>query len=157
MRSIKFDKNTIEVICEYAKTHTLLETCNRFTLKPDTVKRIAKKHDIKFAHKSNVSAESVACSRYSLDSIKSLCPEYSNIREDGAGNVICDKPYWYTGRKQHNTVYMHNVVFCKAVGLTEIPKGFMVYHVDGDKRNMSIDNLVLCTMSCSGKLNTWKA
>ena len=157
MKTIKFNTNTIEIIREYATSHTFKESCNRFTLTPNVLKRIAKKHGISFICRKDADITYIASSAYDISDVVNLFPEYDNIREDGNGNIVCDKPAWYTGRKSSNCVFLHNLVFCKAIGITELPKGFIVYHADGDKRNLSIDNLLLCTISCSGKLNLWKA
>ena len=37
------------------------------------------------------------------------------------------------------------------LGLTEIPKGFVVHHIDGNKHNNDISNLALVTVSGHGK------
>ena len=47
MRRIKFDEDTINQIRNYINSgHSILETCNRFTLKPDTLKRVMRENNI---------------------------------------------------------------------------------------------------------------
>jgi hypothetical protein len=64
---------------------------------------------------------------------------------DGKGYSLVLKPDWFTGRKGTKYVFEHHAVFCKAVGLTEIPEGFAIHHIDEDPMNNRIDNLALVT------------
>ena len=73
--------------------------------------------------------------------------------EDGKGYVMVIKPTWYTGRKGSKYVFKHQVVLCEALGLAEMPKGFVVHHVDGDKRNNNLNNLALMTAGAHTKLH----
>lgn len=66
---------------------------------------------------------------------------------DGYGYIIEWKPNWYTGRKGSRYVFKHHLVMCKALGITEIPKGFNVHHVDGNKSNNNLNNLALLTVA----------
>jgi hypothetical protein len=49
------------------------------------------------------------------------------------------KKVQYKGTVMHES----NRVMCVALGLDRIPKGMMVHHVDGDKKNNSLGNLAL--------------
>lgn len=80
-------------------------------------------------------------------------PNYVGRVSDGRGYYMVVKPDWYTGRPGSHHVFEHSVVMCKALGLTEMPKGFVVHHVDGDSKNNSIDNLALLTNSAHSKLH----
>jgi hypothetical protein len=72
---------------------------------------------------------------------------------DGKGYRLVLKPDWFTGRKGSNHVFEHHVVFCQAVGLTEIPKGFAIHHIDEDPMNNHIDNLALVSNSGHRRLH----
>ena len=80
-------------------------------------------------------------------------PNYVGLVEDGNGYFMCLKPDWYTGRKGSKHVFYHSVVVCEALGLTEIPKGFVVHHIDGNKKNNDISNLALLSTSAHSKLH----
>lgn len=75
------------------------------------------------------------------------------IVSDGAGYLMCKKPDWYTGRKGSDYVFYHSIVICEALGLTEIPKGFCVHHIDGNPQNNEISNLALMSIGAHSKLH----
>lgn len=70
---------------------------------------------------------------------KGLCP-------DGKGYYMVLKPDWYTGRKGSKHVFYHSVVFCEHIGISEVPKGMCIHHIDLDGFNNDIENLALVTM-----------
>lgn len=72
---------------------------------------------------------------------------------DGNGYLQVLKPDWYTGRRGSKYVFQHNVVMCEILGLTEIPAGFVVHHIDEDKTNNNPNNLALMTMGAHAKLH----
>lgn len=72
---------------------------------------------------------------------------------DGQGYLMVLKPDWYTGRKGSNYVFQHSVVICEALSLTEIPKGFVVHHLDEDKTNNDLNNLSLMTNGAHARLH----
>lgn len=72
---------------------------------------------------------------------------------DGKGYMIVLKPDWYTGRKGCKHVFEHHVVMCEALGLTEIPKGWSIHHIDRNKTNNEISNLALMTLSAHSRIH----
>lgn len=78
---------------------------------------------------------------------------FVGIVGDNKGYWMQLKPDWYTGRKHSKHVFVHHVVVCENLGLTEIPKGWNVHHCDHNPENNSFDNLVLMTMSDHQKLH----
>ena len=78
---------------------------------------------------------------------------YKGLCEDGRGYITVCKPDWYTGRKKYSRIFYHHIVICKALGLTEIPRGFCVHHIDANTRNNDISNLALMTLSAHAKLH----
>ena len=214
MRKIILNRQTIEEIRRFVyQGHTIMETANKFTLKPDTLKRIMRENDIKPYFKTiskerrSISDETVqaVCNLflntntplhdivkqfsleywelqnilnsnfteeqqkqrkhklYSLSKQGSKNPmsgkyrelhhNYKGIVDDGNGYLMCLKPDWYTGRKGSKHVFLHSVVMCKALGITEIPKGFTIHHIDGDKHNNDISNLALLANGAHTKLH----
>ena len=151
MRRIIFNEETINSIREFAANHTLMETCNRFTLKPKTLKRVAKEHSISFIIRESEVDTAVGNQkpkRRPLDLQK-----YNGVIENGNGYLMCLKPDWYTGRKNAKYVFLHTLVMCEALGLTELPKGFCVHHIDFNRYNNDISNLALMTVSAHSKLH----
>lgn len=73
-------------------------------------------------------------------------PNYKGLVDDGNGYLMIKKPDWYTGRAGSNYVFYHTVVMCQALRVTELPKGFVVHHIDGNKHNNNLNNLALMNM-----------
>lgn len=214
MRKIQFDESTINAVRSYiAEGHTMPETCNRFTLKYDTLKRVMHENNIRpfyeaQSHTKPPSQETIAlvCNLYRYTKIrmnelareahlnqytvlqiihnnfpqefiderkssmysaskrgnknpmKGKCGElhhnYKGLIDDGNGYHMVRKPKWYTGRKGSEYVFYHSVVMCKHLGLTEIPAGYVVHHIDFDKKNNDISNLALMTCGAHSKLHS---
>lgn len=59
--------------------------------------------------------------------------------DDGHGS----KRIWHNGRY----ILYYRKVFADALGIDpdQIPDEFSVHHIDGDRNNNNIDNLILCT------------
>lgn len=75
------------------------------------------------------------------------------VVSDGKGYLMTRKPDWYTGRKGSKYVFTHVLVVCEALGLTELPAGWNVHHIDGDKTNNDLSNLALVTMSAHQRIH----
>lgn len=71
-------------------------------------------------------------------------PRYVGCSEDGNGYKTVRKPEWWTG-KQADRVFLHHFVYCNHYGLTEFPADRVLHHIDCDKNNNSVGNLLLCT------------
>ena len=214
MRKIKFDEETIQKIKEFiAGGNTIMSACNKFNLKPDTMKRVMRENDIKpfFESKSNYKKyskqqEEIVCNLfkntnmsvvdikkqakpldyyefqeiiqnnfsqmfvaerkrklYSLSKQEEKNPMSGKTKEnhhnykgeisDGNGYLMVLKPDWYTGRKGSKHIFLHHKVICEHLGITEMPKGFVVHHIDCDKHNNNINNLSLMTISAHTKIH----
>lgn len=216
MRRIQFNEETINNIRNYINEgHTKRETCNRFTIKLDTLNRVMRENNIKpfYTEKINKSANkpineeciNLVCNlfrntmislhdickeagieywemqdilksnftQYDIDKRKSKMyakskqglnnpmtgkckenhPNYKGIIDDGNGYSMILKPDWYTGRKNSKHIYLHHAVICESLGITEIPQGFCVHHIDGNKKNNDISNLCLLSMGAHTKLH----
>lgn len=64
---------------------------------------------------------------------------------DGKGYVMIRKPEWYTGRKGSKYIFKHTAVMCEALGLTELPSGWVIHHIDHNPLNNELTNLALLT------------
>ena len=72
---------------------------------------------------------------------------------DGYGYTQQLKPEWYTGRKGSKHVFTHHIVVCEALGLTCIPKGYVVHHIDHNRSNNNLNNLALMSMAAHTRLH----
>lgn len=70
---------------------------------------------------------------------------YKGVISDGKNYFLILKPNWFTSRKGSKHAFLHQVVFCQATGLTGIPQGFTIHHIDGNPANNDIHNLALVT------------
>lgn len=78
---------------------------------------------------------------------------YKGEVADGNGYIMILKPEWYTGRRGSKHVFQHTVVMCEHLGLTELPAGFVVHHIDEVKTNNDISNLALLTVAAHARLH----
>ncbi|CAB4241377.1 HNH nuclease [uncultured Caudovirales phage] len=76
---------------------------------------------------------------------------------DNKGYLMELKPAWYTGRAGSKHVFQHHIVVCLSLGLTAIPKGWVVHHCNFITVDNSIDNLVLLTAGDHRRLHSWLA
>lgn len=74
-------------------------------------------------------------------------PRYVESFVNWQGYVWATAPDWFTGTKRHIKAQQHHIVACEKYGLTEIPKGYVVHHIDEDKTNNHPDNLEMMTIS----------
>ena len=56
-------------------------------------------------------------------------------------------PEWYTGSADGNRALEHIVVWCKQHGFSEVPRGYVVHHLDHDRLNNEPSNLLLMTIA----------
>jgi DNA-binding CsgD family transcriptional regulator len=61
---------------------------------------------------------------------------------------VIKAPEWYSGPvSSSGWGKEHHIVWCAANGVTEVPKGYNVHHIDHDHRNNDPSNLMLMTHS----------
>lgn len=222
MRKIQFNKETIEQIRKYVvnEQHTVEETCNRFTLKSDTLRRVLFENNIRpVSHNHNKTINAIytyndipetkineICRLFSCTkaTINDICKQvkltnyavqvvinkhftqqerdtrksalyrecklgvknpmlgktgqkhhnYKGLVEDGNGYYMIRKPDWYSSRKKSAYIFYHHYVLCKALSWNCIPAGYVVHHIDYNKKNNNINNLALMTISAHARLHT---
>ena len=81
-----------------------------------------------------------------LGKCKEQHPRFVGVVGDAKGYLMVLKPEWFTGRKGSKHVFLHNVVVCENLGITELPAKWCVHHCDENPHNNDFDNLVLMTM-----------
>lgn len=75
--------------------------------------------------------------------------------DDGLGyTLVFDDEHWMTHSKQNGYVHEHQLVFLKALGIHEMPKGFAIHHIDRNKKNNDLDNLALLSNSAHSRLHS---
>ncbi len=80
-------------------------------------------------------------------------PNWKSRSTDKKGYFTVVKPTWWAGDNKGNRVFEHHVICCKKYGLTSIPKGFEIHHVDNQGENNSPDNLLLIEKVAHRKLH----
>ena len=88
---------------------------------------------------------------------KKFGEEHHNFKElisDGKGYIMILKPDWYTGRIGCKHIYYHHYIMCMYLGISEIPEGMVIHHIDFDKTNNDIKNLALMTNEAHSKLHS---
>ena len=60
---------------------------------------------------------------------------------------------YYKGGQCEGFSYYHHKVLCNYMRLDKVPDGCCVHHIDGDKRNNRLDNLVMMTKKAHTKLH----
>ena len=78
---------------------------------------------------------------------RELHPRYVESYVNWQGYRWVTAPDWFTGSKKGNKAVEHHIVGCEKYGITEIPKGYVVHHIDEDKLNNDPDNLEMMTIS----------
>jgi len=74
---------------------------------------------------------------------------------DGKGYLMHTRPEWYTGRKGSRHIFCHHLVVCQNLGLTEVPRGYVVHHCDFNPHNNDFSNLVLLSMGDHTRLHRY--
>jgi hypothetical protein len=78
---------------------------------------------------------------------------YVGLCEDGKGYLLVLKPEWFTGKKKSKHIFQHHAVLLKHLRMTELPLGYCVHHMDGDKKNNDVSNLQLMTIGDHRRLH----
>lgn len=86
---------------------------------------------------------------------KTNSPFYkAGLSFDDDGYALVYKPKWFTGTRGNSSkVYAHHVVLCKREGMTKIPTGYHVHHIDGRHANNKVWNLTLLTSTQHRRLH----
>ena len=71
---------------------------------------------------------------------------------DGHGYILIPTPLWL--KRQQKYTYEHQVVMLKKLGLEMLPKDFVIHHINEDKTDNNLNNLVLLTNSAHMYLHT---
>lgn len=74
-----------------------------------------------------------------------LHPRRTEKTYGARGYVYVETPDWWEGCTKGRKVAEHILIVCKELGLTSLPLGYVVHHVDEDKANNHPDNLELLT------------
>ena len=71
------------------------------------------------------------------------------------GYIYKHIPSWFTGKASGSTIAEHTIIYCSINNMTEIPEGFLVHHVDGDRANNNPTNLIMLSISDHMKLHAF--
>lgn len=71
------------------------------------------------------------------------------------GYVMSEVPEWYEGKKDGSKTYQHIIVYCEHNGLSKLPDGMVVHHLDENKLNNHPDNLILLSIPDHRRIHAW--
>lgn len=80
---------------------------------------------------------------------------YKGSISDCKGYRIILKPAWYTGRTKSKHIFEHHKVYCEDRGLTEVPEGYHIHHLDENKENNAPENLIMLSAGDHNRLHNW--
>ena len=72
-------------------------------------------------------------------------PNYVKESISTQGYRMVDYPEWWAGARKGAKYLEHVIVACQKYGITELPKGYVVHHIDEDKLNNDPGNLQIMT------------
>lgn len=85
-------------------------------------------------------------------------PQHHNAIEkciDNNGYIQVFAPEWYQGATDGSRTLEHIVTYCEYNGLSVIPKGMVVHHLDENKQNNSPENLILLSIPDHRRIHAW--
>ena len=71
----------------------------------------------------------------------------TTFTKDSNGYYLMPKPFWVTGREGSTHIFVHQIVIMEALGITAIPSGFVVHHINENIHDNELTNLALLTMA----------
>lgn len=71
------------------------------------------------------------------------------------GYIEVFTPEWYTGRSDHGKTYEHIIVYCEHNGITEVPTGMVIHHLDENKQNNDPRNLIMLSIQDHRRIHAW--
>jgi ribosomal silencing factor RsfS len=84
--------------------------------------------------------------------------QHHNAKEENTtsgGYIEVFAPNWYTGAQDTGKVLQHILVYCEHNGLSCLPAGLVVHHLDENKQNNHPDNLVLLSIPDHRRIHAW--
>lgn len=150
-----------EIIELFHSEKTLTELRKEIGMRVNTISDLWKAHygDVAYNERKRI--------RYRRSKLADNNPMKGKYRENSPkyihGNRISDSsgrprvraPEWYEGAAHDGYVFEHTLVYCGSRGLTKIPEGHDVHHLDMDKQNNDPSNLILLTHSDHSLLHKW--
>lgn len=76
-------------------------------------------------------------------------------KTDRKGYIRVRAPAWYEGKQWGSYADEHVIVYCQSRELTKLPEGFVVHHLDFDKKNNSPKNLIMLSNADHSLLHRW--
>lgn len=68
-------------------------------------------------------------------------------RKYSKGYLLIRAPKWYVNKKEHEFIPAHDAIVCRRLGLSCMPKGYIVHHKNQNKLDNRYSNLMLMTIS----------
>lgn len=74
---------------------------------------------------------------------------------DQGGYSRIRAPEWYSAPDRYGYAREHIVLYCEHAGWTQLPEGMEIHHLDQDKKNNKLSNLICLSASDHTKLHHW--
>jgi hypothetical protein len=129
---------------------TLLEVAARLRTPFHNVSYVLKNY---LAPEEYKAEKALRYSRSKLDQLNPMRGKSGSLHHNYKGSVSDHKGYLTEPDGQGGRVFQHRLVIQQALGLTELPEGWHVHHIDGDPLNNSLDNLALVTPAGHAELH----
>ena len=129
---------------------TTMEVARRLNTTPQNVRACLK---MELSSERLKAESSLRYSRSKMDTQNPMKGKFGSLHHNYKG--VCENSDGYlTIKLEGRYVLLHRLIVAQALGLTKLPSGMDVHHINGDKRDNDLDNLAIVTKSGHAKIHS---